>query len=262
MIVEVATGMGYTSGNMWAVSKISKRGFTIVELLIVIVVIAILAAVTIVAYNGIQARSQAVALQAEVTQQGKKIELFNGENSQVPGSVTDCPTPVATNICLTTAVANTISYQGYNAATTGSYLPSAGTVLNRPSYEVAVLAPSAFFYQGNAELTRANEFVQYTDMAPIIDKYGPGRKYQISFDIKSASVASASTVNVYMQNGSGSRYTFSANVPVTTSYVRQTVTVTPVLSNGSLTQSVLAFYGTYGTGNIPTVKNVQMQLAP
>jgi prepilin-type N-terminal cleavage/methylation domain-containing protein len=35
------------------------RGFTIVELLIVIVVIAILAAITIVAYNGIQSRAVA-----------------------------------------------------------------------------------------------------------------------------------------------------------------------------------------------------------
>ncbi|MCA9336117.1 prepilin-type N-terminal cleavage/methylation domain-containing protein, partial [Candidatus Saccharibacteria bacterium] len=40
----------------WAKNK--KTGFTIVELLIVIVVIAILAAITIVAYNGIQQRSR------------------------------------------------------------------------------------------------------------------------------------------------------------------------------------------------------------
>ncbi|MCA9336234.1 prepilin-type N-terminal cleavage/methylation domain-containing protein, partial [Candidatus Saccharibacteria bacterium] len=41
--------------------KIRKHrlsGFTIVELLIVIVVLAILAAITIVAYNGIQQRSR------------------------------------------------------------------------------------------------------------------------------------------------------------------------------------------------------------
>jgi len=43
-----------------------KRGFTIVELLIVIVVIAILAAVTIVAYNGVQQRAQAAKRDADM----------------------------------------------------------------------------------------------------------------------------------------------------------------------------------------------------
>jgi prepilin-type N-terminal cleavage/methylation domain-containing protein len=44
-----------------------QRGFTIVELLIVIVVIGILAAITIVAYNGIQSRAQVSALTQELT---------------------------------------------------------------------------------------------------------------------------------------------------------------------------------------------------
>ena len=43
-----------------------QSGFTIVELLIVIVVIAILAAITIVAYTGIQERATASALQSDV----------------------------------------------------------------------------------------------------------------------------------------------------------------------------------------------------
>jgi len=47
----------------------SPRGFTIVELLIVIVVIAILAAITVVAYNGIQER-------AKVSQANSELNMF------------------------------------------------------------------------------------------------------------------------------------------------------------------------------------------
>ena len=56
-------------------NKPSKQtvGFTIVELLIVIVVIAILAAITIVAFNGIQERARASAVSSALTQAHKKL---------------------------------------------------------------------------------------------------------------------------------------------------------------------------------------------
>lgn len=65
------------------------RGFTIVELLIVIVIIAILAAITIVAYNGIQARAKtsAAASTAETVQ--KKAEAANAIASAYPAATTD-----------------------------------------------------------------------------------------------------------------------------------------------------------------------------
>jgi prepilin-type N-terminal cleavage/methylation domain-containing protein len=47
--------------------KSKRAGFTIVELLIVIVVIGILAAITIVAYNGIQQRGRDSARRADVS---------------------------------------------------------------------------------------------------------------------------------------------------------------------------------------------------
>lgn len=60
------------------------RGFTIVELLIVIVVIAILAAITIVAYNGIQNRAKATSGQNLASQIAKKSETYNTLTSVYP----------------------------------------------------------------------------------------------------------------------------------------------------------------------------------
>lgn len=50
-----------------------KKGFTIVELLIVIVVIGILAAITVVAYTGVQERSKTAKVSTELAQLEKAI---------------------------------------------------------------------------------------------------------------------------------------------------------------------------------------------
>lgn len=53
-----------------------RHGFTIVELLIVIVVIAILAAISIVTYTGIQARAQATAIVSGLNQIDRSMRLW------------------------------------------------------------------------------------------------------------------------------------------------------------------------------------------
>lgn len=58
-----------------------RRGFTIVELLIVVVVIAILAAITIVAFNGIQNRAKASAAQTASSSASKKVFSYATINS-------------------------------------------------------------------------------------------------------------------------------------------------------------------------------------
>lgn len=59
-------------------------GFTIVELLIVIVVIGILAAISIVAYNGIQNNARKAAVVSQETQVRKKLEAYKVENGNYP----------------------------------------------------------------------------------------------------------------------------------------------------------------------------------
>jgi len=61
-----------------------KKGFTIVELLIVIVVIAILALISIVAYNGIQSRSRDAGRIQKIKDIAKAIELYKIDYGQYP----------------------------------------------------------------------------------------------------------------------------------------------------------------------------------
>lgn len=61
------------------------RGFTIVELLIVIVVIGILAAIVIVAFNGVQQRAKTTQYNTTLSQYIKAVTLFVSEKDRYPG---------------------------------------------------------------------------------------------------------------------------------------------------------------------------------
>lgn len=63
------------------------RGFTIVELLIVIVVIGILAAITIVAYSGITARANTTKAQTNAAAVQKVAEAYNADGGSYPGTL-------------------------------------------------------------------------------------------------------------------------------------------------------------------------------
>lgn len=93
-----------------------QTGFTIVELLIVIVVIGILAAITIVAYNGIQSRALAASLQSDLTSASQQIKLFQVDNNNFPATI-DCTQPDSvTNKCLKPSSSTTFQYIVSNAS--------------------------------------------------------------------------------------------------------------------------------------------------
>lgn len=73
----------YTEENMGR-GTASQKGFTIVELLIVIVVIAILAAITIVAFNGIQQRARNTQVIAGVEVYNKALRSYHAVNGSYP----------------------------------------------------------------------------------------------------------------------------------------------------------------------------------
>lgn len=64
----------------------TKAGFTIVELLIVVVVIAILAAITIVAYNGVTARAIETVMKSDLQSAVKTLELDKVHSGAYPAN--------------------------------------------------------------------------------------------------------------------------------------------------------------------------------
>ncbi len=69
-------------------SRYANRGFTIVELLIVVVIIAILAAITIVAYNSIQQRARNSAARSALSTLHKKIQTYYTLKNTYPSATT------------------------------------------------------------------------------------------------------------------------------------------------------------------------------
>ena len=67
--------------------RTAENGFTIVELLIVIVIIGILAAITIVAYNGIQDRTKVSKSQSDLASMQKLLELYRADNGVYPDTI-------------------------------------------------------------------------------------------------------------------------------------------------------------------------------
>ncbi len=109
-----------------------QKGFTIVELLIVIVVIAILAAITIVAYNGIQNRSENAKSVAAVSSFVKALNMYKVDNGDFP----------SVNSCIGTAT----TYQGYSgrcwAPESSTWVVNSGLATALAPYVTNVPEPS------------------------------------------------------------------------------------------------------------------------
>lgn len=118
-------------------SKIKQRqkGFTIVELLIVIVIIGILAAITVVAYNGIQNRAKSSQMASGMIQYVKALSMYSSDKNAYPiqtgyiacfGGTNDCNGTA--NAAQTALLASELASYMNNASNT--LLKSSGALMN------------------------------------------------------------------------------------------------------------------------------------
>jgi prepilin-type N-terminal cleavage/methylation domain-containing protein len=110
--------------------KKTTSGFTIVELLVVIVVIGVLAAIVIVAYNGIQQRAENSKNIAGVNQIINLMKLYKATNGTYPSAGTGITynclgVGYPSNICDKAADGST---QASNSSTFDTALTATGTI--------------------------------------------------------------------------------------------------------------------------------------
>jgi len=128
----------------------SNSGFTIVELLVVIVVIGILAAITIVSYTGISSKAISASLQSDLSSASKQLKIFQVINGSYP-TANNCPTPGSTEICLKSSPGNTLNYlpnptdyQTFNLTNTNTNNTNYRITDNSAPLPVALVCPFNF----------------------------------------------------------------------------------------------------------------------
>lgn len=90
--------------------NLALSGFTIVELLVVIVVIGILAAITIISFVGISQKASIASIQSDFSNTTKQLKAFSSINDTYPASINDCPQPTDNNMCVKASSGTNYSY--------------------------------------------------------------------------------------------------------------------------------------------------------
>lgn len=141
-----------------------QTGFTIVELLIVIVVIGILASISVVAYNGIQVRSQNTARNSAARQFETILNLHHTLYGEYPALVADTRVTSMKGACLGT---------GWPERNGGKVCWD----IDRPD---GTNGPSTFPEDPavNAALTEQASLPNFPKEPLIIDPAGPGGTYR------------------------------------------------------------------------------------
>jgi prepilin-type N-terminal cleavage/methylation domain-containing protein len=116
-----------------------QYGFTTVELLIVIVVIAVLAAITVVAFNGVSKRAQFSSMKSDINAIKKQLELYKVDNGSYPDS----------SLCVSDHGDTNYQYYwcGWNQGRDDSFIPGLSAYGTVPNLDTKRASNDTYLYQ-------------------------------------------------------------------------------------------------------------------
>jgi prepilin-type N-terminal cleavage/methylation domain-containing protein len=186
------------------------EGFTIVELLIVIVVIGILAAITIVSFNGVSGKAKVAAAQSSLNSAKKQVEIAKttaGSDSypaSVPGldsNVTYTSNTALGGYCLVNSSVPNTPYMV--TSSNGVPHPGPSTITNGCQIQNIVTNPSFEFNNFNWDQGQQASITRTTDPANVSSGVGAG------ILTRTSSVAGEGYTGMRMATTVGARYSVS-----------------------------------------------------
>jgi prepilin-type N-terminal cleavage/methylation domain-containing protein len=142
-------------------------GFTIVELLVVVVVIGILASIALVSYAGISQRAVASSLQSDLSGSANRLKMFNVDNGVYPSTIDCAQADSSTNLCLRPSSGS--SFTRYNVQNTSPQTfclqENNGTTYYAIQNDTAPSVTVCPWINGVASTSLAGKYVYYQDLA-------------------------------------------------------------------------------------------------
>nr|WP_228710272.1 interleukin-like EMT inducer domain-containing protein [Acinetobacter baumannii] len=102
------------------------------------------------------------------------------------------------------------------------------------------------------------EYLMYERSAELKAFYDENLNKQITISFE-MSVPVVGPVQVYSSNASAHTFSVTVNVVIPNEWIKYIVTVIPKPHTSSTTVSTIEFYGTYGSGRIPTIRKLQIE---
>jgi prepilin-type N-terminal cleavage/methylation domain-containing protein len=261
---------------------IKREGFTIVELLIVIVVIGILAAITIVSFNGVTSRANAASLQSDLESDSKLLAqdaVLSGSDTfpsslaaanQGKGITASSGTTLqynqmGTDYCLT-GVKGTAIYHVSPSAGTGSGGCTITNLFTNPNLETNATNWSnnamytglrtqingSYVFQATRNTATSATAIYISTTTPIA--VTPGMTYTASATVTSSVDTSALSLRLRLNNTTTDFAVGSA--PSITAGVPTRLTVSGVVPSGTTSASIAMYSATGAVNDVQTVDNV------
>jgi prepilin-type N-terminal cleavage/methylation domain-containing protein len=208
-------------------------GFTIVELLVVIVVIGVLASISLISYTGISNKAKEAAVIADLSNTTKQLKLFQIENSGFPTTIRCDILNSPTNKCIKPSGDNTLGK--YTVDNTPGSQAFCLTVINsnikKHIDQDGIIADGACTYAFPEEIaTNSQAPTRY-----VITLSWPAIDGAESYELQRATNSdfTANPVTLTPPAAGASSYDSSGLTPSTTYYYRMKVTIAGDESNWS-----------------------------